>query len=177
MILLFLLCTTQPRMHLSERMCKPSTPSIPNRLHPSAPIPSASGYFLDLSCQLMSCQTCSDLSCDYAGKVRKKEGASQVLLLLLLLPSFCRLVWSVHRQGEGVAEARRARATGRGRCVNELHPKMRKKVICTCKDGGKYEGREAAPESFTHGRCSFLCRFLEQSALLAWKQRAHSDPL
>lgn len=87
---------------------------------PTAPIPSASRYFLNLSCQLMSCQTGSDLSRDYAGKVRKRgsfAGSS----------SSSQLVWSVHRHSEGVAEARRARTTGRGRCVNELRGKMRKK--------------------------------------------------
>lgn len=40
------------------------------RPHPSPPsTPSAWRYFLHLSCQLMSCQTGSDLSRDYAGKV------------------------------------------------------------------------------------------------------------
>lgn len=71
----------------------------------------------------MSCQTGSDLAANMRARY-EKEGASQVLLLL---PSFCRLVWSVHRHSEGVAEARRARATGRGRRVNELRGKMRKK--------------------------------------------------
>lgn len=73
----------------------------------------------------------------------EKEGASQVLLLL---PSFCRLVWSVHRHSEGVAEAPTCQDYRPRTVCERVARKDAEKSVLTRKHGGKYEGRSGARE-------------------------------
>lgn len=96
--------------NVAMQMCTP--------LHTPHPV-SAPRYFLDLGCQLMSCQTgwlCAILQARY-----EKEGGMHVLL------SFCRLVWSVLCCSECVSEAWCFKTAGWG---SKLRERMRSDLAC-----------------------------------------------